>query len=33
LTGVPMDQVTAGMVEYNQQNPALLARQMISAQS
>ncbi|HEY7579272.1 MAG TPA: peroxidase family protein [Acetobacteraceae bacterium] len=33
LTGVPMDQVTAGMVEYNQQNPALLARQIISAQS
>jgi peroxidase len=33
LTGVSPSQVTAGMVEYNQQNPGLLAQQMMSANS
>lgn len=33
LTGVPVDRVGAGYVEFNQQNPALLAQQMMSAQS
>jgi peroxidase len=31
LTGVALAQVTAGMVEHNQQNPTLLAPQMMSA--
>jgi heme peroxidase len=33
LTGVSPSQVGAGMVEYNQQNPTLLAQQMMSANS
>ncbi len=33
LTGVSPSQVTAGMVEYNQRNPALLAQQMLSSDS
>ncbi|HEX4173158.1 MAG TPA: peroxidase family protein [Acetobacteraceae bacterium] len=33
LTGIAESQVSAGMVEFNQQNPALLAQQMMSAQS
>jgi peroxidase len=33
LTGIPMPQVTAGMVEFNQQNPALQAQQQMLASS
>jgi hypothetical protein len=33
LTGVSPSQVGPGMVEYNQQNPTLLAQQMMSATS
>jgi peroxidase len=33
LTGVSPSQVTAGMIEYNQWNPTLLAQQIMSAQS